>query len=344
MPFWSKWAGSSHLVGLDIGSHTLKMVQLRAKKSAFELVKFATIGLPKGTLVDGEILDAFTLEEVLKELYAKEGIRSKEIAFAISGNAVISKKIAIPKTSIPELNNQLSVIAAQYIPFATNEIRLDYQLTPQMELILVAVKQKFLDAYLSVIEAADLKPVTVETMASALANIYAVNHSENALLIHLGACWTQWVLVENGLAVFDRNLPIGGNHITEDLREKLNLSFAEAEALKISCYKEKHLPRETLEVIKQSCQNLCNQIQHTLNLYTRKSPDTEIEKIFISGGTSKIIPLREWIAEATGIETHPLKAFSAIQYDPKKWDQNLIEELEALAPVALGLATRSAID
>src|SRR3989338_8518704 len=99
MSLISKWVGASSLVGLDIGSHTLKLAQLKPIKSSFVLESLTTTKLPKGTVVEGEILDPLTLEEALKELFSKEKISSKALAFAVCGSSVISKKISLPAMS-----------------------------------------------------------------------------------------------------------------------------------------------------------------------------------------------------------------------------------------------------
>lgn len=364
MTFWGKWISSSQLVGLDIGSHSLKVATLRPKKSTYEVIQMATLGLPHGTIVDGDILDAFTLEEALKELFVREKIKSRDVAFALSGNSVISKRISIPTLSVSELEDQISIIAAQYIPFPVNEMKVDYQMLPSSEkeaqkidLMIVAAKQRFLDSYLTVVQAADLKPVAIETTASALTNLYSIlrrarnatspqdsHEKQTVALIHLGACLSQLILIENDAAVFTRDLAVGGNLVTEDLQEKLKLSFPEAEALKINSYKEKNIPKETVEVIDQSCQRICHDIQQTLNLYISQHPETDIEKLFICGGTSKIVPLRKWIEEKTGLETVALNPFDVILYDTKKWDEGSMDALQAIAAVSLGLATRSLKD
>ena len=157
----------------------------------------------------------------------------------------------------------------------------------------------------------------------------------------LGEYWTHVCIIQKGVAVFSRDLTLWGNDITENLREHLKLSFSEAESLMMSSFKEKQLPQETLEIIERSGQALCHEIQQSLNLYMSQHPETQIDKIYLSGGPSKIPPLRDWITEGTGIETELLKPFEQISYNKNRWQPHSIDEIEAISPIALGLATRS---
>jgi len=149
MSWFNKWGGQSNVVGLDMGSHTLKLASLIPKKSSFVLDALHTVSLPHGTIVDGDILDSLTLEKGIQELFSNEKKGSKSIAFAVSGSAVFSKKITIPFLSEKELEDQLPVIAAQYVPFPIEEANMDYQLlsplqdkTQELDLVITAVKKK----------------------------------------------------------------------------------------------------------------------------------------------------------------------------------------------------------
>ena len=347
MAFW-KGFGGAHTVGIDFGSHTLKLVHLRPIKSSFEILNLATLALPLGTLVEGDILDAFTLEGALKELFSKEKVKTRDVSLAISGNGVISKKVTLSEMSPEELESQLSLIAAQYIPLSEEEMTVDYQVLPsshkeaqKMDVILVAVKQKLIENLLSVVKGADLNPVSVETVPSSLAHLFSLIHpdlkQERIALLHLGASLSQFIVLENNTASFCRDLTLGGNFITEELREKLRLSFPEAEALKISSSKEKHLPKETLEIIAQASQTLCREVEHSLNLYVNQVPEAGLDKIFLSGGTSKIPNMKDWVQTLTGVKTEILHPLTSFTYDKQKFQA---QELEAIIPVALGLASQ----
>ena len=230
MTFWGKWG--SHSVGLDIGSYGLKLIQLKRHGKRYELTHLGTVPLASGTVVDGDILDAFTLEQTLKDLFSKQKGLSKEISLALSGSGVLTKRITLPKMSEHELDNQLSIIGAQYIPFPIDEIQLDYQLLPQpdredqkMDVILVAAKKKMVESLVRVIEAADLKPVSVETTASALGTVfsYTLPEEETGALLHLGANSSLLTLIKQGIPVFQRSFMLGGNTITETLQDRLKM-------------------------------------------------------------------------------------------------------------------------
>lgn len=351
MSLLDKWKGFSNLIGLDIGSHTLKVVSFKKKKTPLELDTVSYIGLPRGTIVDGDILDAYTLEESIKELFSKEKIAEKQVAYAVSGNAVISKKITLPTLSEEEIIDQLPIIASQYIPFPIEEANIDYQILPpepdqaqKMNLLIVAVKKKFLDIFQNVIEGADLKAVAVEPVVTSLIHLLNLLYPEekNLLLIHMGTHATEAIVLHHGGFAFHRHLPFGGSHITEALRENLKISYMEAESLKVSCFKEKHLPEETLEIIERSCDQLCEEIKTAIHHLLTQFPELAIEKIYLSGGTAKIAPLIDWISKATALETRSLKLLDRLTFDKKRLNPDYVEELEFLIPIAAGLAVRRA--
>ncbi len=359
MSLLSKWVGASSLVGLDIGSHTLKLAQLRPKKSSFILESLATLGLPRGTVVEGDVLDPLTLEEAIKELFAKEKIQTKSIAFAVCGSSVISKKISIPAMSEMELEDQISVIASQYIPIPADEMNVDYQLLPvnpneaqKMDLVVTAVKKDFLEIITTVIEAADLKPTIIETTASALSNAYRNlfpsliqggqgGQEELLALLHIGGSLTHFVILEKGTATYHTEIPFGGHHISDEISNELHLNFSEAEALKISSHKEKNIPEAIHTIIEKTSHTLCTQVQETLTTFINQNPKARLDKLHLSGGTSKIALLQEGLAQKTGLSTTMLKPFDSISYNAKVFAPTFLEDLGPLLFVALGLASRS---
>lgn len=352
MSLLSKWVGASSLVGLDIGSHTLKVAQLKPKKSSFVLESLAYTKLPRGTVVEGEILDPLTLEEALKELFAKEKISSKSLAVAINGSSVISKKISLPSMSELELEDQISVIASQYIPMPQEEMNVDYQLLPanpneaqKMEVVITAVKKDFLNIVTTVIEGADLKPVVIETTASALSNFFRFFFSslleETTALLHVGASLTHFIVLEGGVATHQNEISFGGNQISDEISNELHLSFEEAEALKISSLKEKNVPEATQTVIEKAGHTLCTKVQEALTAFITQNPKARLDKLYITGGTSKTPPLVSWLSQKTGLSVIPLKSFEPISYAPKTFNPDFLEDLGPLMPVALGLASRS---
>ena len=352
MSLLSKWVGASSLVGLDIGSHTLKLAQLKPKKSSFVLESLTTTKLPKGTVVEGEILDPLTLEEALKELFSKEKISSKSLAFAVCGSSVILKKISLPAMSEMELEDQISVIAAQYIPFAQEDMNVDYQLLPslpneaqKMEIVITAVKKDFLNIITTVIEGADLKPIVIETTASALSNFFRLFFpsllEETTALLHIGASLTHFIILEGGIATHQEEISFGGNQISDEISNELQLSFQEAEALKISSLKEKSVPEATQSVIEKTGHSLCAQVQEALTRFITQAPKASLDKLYITGGTSKLSLLCEWLSQKTGLSAIALKPFEHISYNPKTFNPDFLEDVGPLMPIALGLASRS---
>ncbi len=344
--------GAPSLVGLDMGSHTLKLAQLKPKKSSFILESLVQTKLPRGTVVEGEILDPLTLEEALKELFAKEKISSKSIAFAVCGSAVISKKISLPAMSELELEDQISVIASQYIPIPQEEMNVDYQLLPsdpnetqKMDLVITAVKKDFLNIATTVIEGADLNPMVIETTASALSNFFRLFFPSllepTTALLHAGASLTHLVVLENGIATYYEEIPFGGNQISDAISNELQVSFDEAEALKVSSLKEKNVPEATQAVIEKTSYALCTKVQEALTAFITQNPKARLDKLYLTGGTSKLAHFSEWVSQKTGFSSVLLKPLEPITPSPKTFNPEFLNDVGPFMPVTLGLASRS---
>ncbi|OGQ18080.1 MAG: hypothetical protein A3B70_08485 [Deltaproteobacteria bacterium RIFCSPHIGHO2_02_FULL_40_11] len=350
MSLFRNWMSGNDVVGLDLGSATLKAVQLTSNGNTFRLEKIGYLALPEGTVACGDIIDALTLEAAIRELFEKEKFRAKSVAFAVQGDQVFSKKISLSAISYEELEAQLPMIAEQYLPHPPDDLNLDYHAlstenstAQSVDFMLLGVKKKFLKTFISAIQGADLKPAFVDTVPSAISNLteYIQLPPEPTAVVHVGAAFTQVIIFVNNLYQFHHTFDFGGHQITETLREKLHLSFTEAETLKMSTYKEKNLPENTKEIIEVACQSFFENLGQAFNLYLTAFPQAHIEKILLSGGTAKIPPLLEWTAQHFGCEADILNPFTGLDISEKEFNPLYLEDLAPIFSVACGLATRS---
>ncbi|MGH7273767.1 MAG: type IV pilus biogenesis protein PilM, partial [Nitrospiria bacterium] len=233
------------LVGLDIGSSTIKLVQMDETKRGHSLEKFGIIALDPELIVDGTVMDAGRVTDAIRQLVAEQNTKVRDVALAVSGHSVIVKKIQVPIMSEDELEESIKWEAEQYIPFDINDVNIDFQILDnhegaesrdQMSVVLVAVKKDKLNEYTALITEAGLTPAVVDVDAFSLENMYSINYDiregEVAALVNIGASVMNINIVKNGHYAFTRDISIGGNRYTETVQKELSLSFAEAEKAK----------------------------------------------------------------------------------------------------------------
>ncbi len=171
-----------NLVGLDIGSSSVKAVEMKpGKGDMFSLTNVGIEFLPSEAIVDGQIMDSTSVIDAIQRLFSEYRIKTQEVATAISGSSVIVKQIQLPSMSAQELAESIHWEAEQYIPFDIQEVNLDYQILDEgaggnMNILLVAAKKDKINDYMSVITQAGRKPVVMDIDAFALQNSYEMNY------------------------------------------------------------------------------------------------------------------------------------------------------------------------
>ncbi|MCG3173711.1 MAG: Cell division protein FtsA [Myxococcota bacterium] len=343
------------LLGLDIGSHAVKMVQLKPTKKGFALVHFGIAPLSPESIIDGAIMNAPAVVDVIRDMLQTHKIKTREAAIAVSGHSVIIKKINLPVMTAEELEESIQWEAEQYIPFDINDVNIDVQiLRPesaiqgQMEVLLVAAKKEMISDYTAVVGEAGLQAVLVDVASFAVQNQFEVNYEapkgETVVLINLGASVININILNDGITTFTRDINMGGNLFTEEVQKQLNISYDEAEALKLGGQYGKEsdavIPQEVEKVIGEVSQNVASEIQRSLDFYSTTTADNSISKIYLSGGTSKIPALYKLVEKKLGVPVEVMNPFRNIEVDAKKFDPGYLQEMAPLMAVATGLALR----
>jgi type IV pilus assembly protein PilM len=350
-------AKSKLAVGLDIGSSSVKLVQLREKKGGYALQAFGASKLPPETIVDGALMNSAAVVQAIQDLLAEQKVKAKEVAIGVRGHSVIIKKIQLPRMSQDELDDSIQWEAEQYIPFDVKDVNIDTQiLTPQgdaagqMDVLLVAAKKDMINDYTSVCAEAGLTATVVDVDAFAVQNAYEASYEaspgETVVLINVGASVTNINILADGNTTFTRDVTMGGNSFTEEIQKQLNISYEEAEALKLGGQGETDavVPQEVERVIQGVAEQLAGEIQRSLDFYAATAADHRISRVFLSGGTARIPALFKVIEQRAAVPVEVLNPFKAIEIDNKKFDPTLLTNAAASAAVAVGLALRRAGD
>ncbi len=344
-------------VGLDIGSSSVKLVQLKERKGGHALQAFGMARLPPEAIVDGALMNSTAIVQAVQDVAREAGVKQKEVAIGVRGHSVIIKKISMPRMSQEELDESIQWEAEQYIPFDVKDVNIDTQiLTPegdaagQMDVLLVAAKKDMINDYTSVCAEAGLSAAVVDVDAFAVQNAFEVNYElpagETVVLINVGAAVTKINIVANGITTFTRDITMGGNAFTEEIQKQLNISYDEAEALKVGGQGETDavVPQEVERVIQGVAEQMAGEIQRSLDFYAATAADSRVARVHVSGGTARIPALFRVIEQRAGVPVEILDPFKSIEVDPKRFDGAVISAAAPSAAVAVGLALRRAGD
>jgi len=346
-------------VGLDIGSGSIKLCQLKpAKRGNYQLQAFGMVQLPPEAIVDGALMNSTAVVDGIQELFASQKIRHKDVATSVSGHSVIIKKINLPQMTTEELEESIQWEAEQYIPFDINDVNIDVQIlntestqAGQMDVLLVAAKKDMVNDYTEVIASAGLNPVVVDIDAFAVQNQFEINYevprSETVVLVNIGASVTNINVLANGISTFTRDISIGGGQFTDAVQKALSVSYDEAEALKLGGGgpdSDAVVPQEVERVLQTESESIANEIQRSLDFYAATSADAHIARIFLAGGSAKIPALVKTIEARTGVPVEVMNPFRNIDISAGRFDPEYLQSVAPMAAVSVGLALRFPAD
>jgi len=337
------------VIGIDIGSSSIKLVQLKEHKGGYQLVNAGIIPLPPEAIVDNTLMDSLSIVEVLKGITSSLGVKIKDVACSISGNSVIIRKISLPAIPPEELEDQISWEAEQYIPFDINDVNIDFQILgpdsidpSKMNVLLVASKKDIINDYLAVFSEAGLRLSVVDVDSFAVQNAFEINYdievNDVLALINVGAGITNINIIRDGITLFTRDVQLGGNLYTEEIQKQLGVSGVEAESLKMLAYENKNA--DLYDVIGKVNDTITQEIKRSLDFYNSTANDDKITKIFISGGCSKMYKLSDNISEKLGLPVEIINPFAKLHYAEKDFDSEYLQEIGPLMAVSVGLAIR----
>jgi type IV pilus assembly protein PilM len=339
------FSGSKQLVGLDIGSHSLKLAEILETNEGYILNNFVQMPLTKGVIKDGLLIDQEKLTQTIKELFKNTSLKRKGIVTSLSGHSVIVKKVTLPVTDKEELREFLNDEVGKYLPFDNmEEVNFDFQVLGenafnpnQTDIMIVAAKKEIVYSFTDAIKNAGLSVEIMDVDSFALETMYGENYDFEAndvdVIINIGASITNINVVKNGTATFARDFTLAGNTVTEALQKQLNISFEETEKIKIEGSNE--LSRSLITY----AESICAEIERSIDYFRSISGGENIRKILFAGGGAKIPGLTNNLAQRLNIETEVINPFKNIAFN-ENIDPTYIGEVGPVAAVVVGLALR----
>ena len=341
------------LFGLDISSSSVKMLEIvEAGKGAYRVERYVIEALPKDAVVDGNINILEAVADAVARGYKRLATRTKHVAMAVPSGAVITKKIIVQAgMREDELEAHVQGEANQYIPFALEEVNLDFQVIgpapsnpEEVEVLIAATRKEKVSDRFAVAENVGLKPlvIDVESFAQMSALGLVVNQlpgggkEQNVAIVDVGANVMQITVVRNDQPVYTREQAFGGNQLTADIVARYGMSPEEAENAKRSG----GLPDDfEAEVLRPFMENLSAEVQRALQFFFTSTSYNTVDHILLAGGSAVIPGLEEVVHTRTQVPTLVANPFGAMQTSPRIQLKRLMQDAPSLI-VACGLAMR----
>jgi len=338
------------VAGLDVGSSSIKMVELEGKGDNLSLLNVGFENLPGDTIIDGQIMELNTVSDVIRNLCVNHGVNADNVVTGVSGHSVIIKNIILPRMSREELEESIDWHAEEHIPYDLADVSLDYQVTAESSdathVLIAACKRERIDNIRQAIQLSGRQPVVIDVDTFALQNCYEANYhpmeSDVVTLLNIGASTMNVNIVKGTRSLFTRDITVGGSQFTDVLQRNLGLSYQQAEAVKRGA-NVPNLEEKSIEPLMSNVTEVvANEIQKTFDFYRATSEDnrTVVQKILISGGGSKLQGLAAELSARLELPVEVMNPFRNIKVDNRKFDPGYISEIMPEMAVAVGLAIR----
>jgi len=342
------------LVGLDIGSRSVKVAEITDSKNGPKLKRFGMADIPAGAIGDGSISDPATAAEAIRQLFKLSNVKETNVAVSIGGYSVIVKKINVQTMPEEQLQETIHFEAEQYIPFDISDVNLDFQIlgenennSSQMSVFLVAAKKEMVNDYINLVTLAGLTPCIIDVEAFALQNIFEANYDiedENVALIDIGASKTSLNILKGNSSVFMRDVALGCLQVNQKIMSLLDCSYDQAELLKFGETSAKMSAEDLNQIITSVVTDWCTEIRRALDFFYTNYPEDQIKRIILSGGGAHIAEFRKLLATESSAQVETLNPFKKIVVDEKTFDPEFIRQIAPQAAIAMGLALRKVDD
>ena len=347
--------GSRPVIGLDLGSHTLKVIEAVRSGGGLRLTRVGLAQTPPRAVTEGVAAGSEALAAAIRDLLANAGIRGNRVVTALGGEAVIIREMKLPEMPEAELAHAVAYEAERYLPPGGRDVIRDFQVlgpapeAGQLEILLVAARKEFVDRQLAALRASGLSTAILDVAPfSALRAIGGNGQATDPMLyLDIGAESSDIVIIDGGRPRLVRNITVGGNALTNAIAEALDLEFADAERLKeqhgrlfpegqkLADATSAHVHDAILPVINDVLAEVCR----SLDYHQARVRDAAVAKVVLTGGTAKLRGLVAFMSEALGLPVEIADPFATLQaggaFSPK-----FLHEVGPVMAVAVGLALK----
>ncbi|OPY75953.1 MAG: Competence protein A [Syntrophorhabdus sp. PtaU1.Bin153] len=337
---------SKELIGVDIGTTSIKMCVLKNSKEGFTIECIDCKSFDEDLLSDGCIINNAFLADELKGMVSRNNIKTREAACALSSYSVISKKVAMPFLREEELESSISAEVESVIPFPLKDIYYSYYVIgvaedkqDMMEVQIVAAKKEIVDGYMAAFNMAGLNLQLVDVDIFCLTNLietaYAPKES-SVVVADIGASVTNIAIMKEDRIEFTREILVGGQYLTSQIEKSTTLTHQEAEAMKVGGASG---DSEISSLFEDFIYNISSEISKTINFYTSTKTRERIDKVYLTGGTSLLPGLKATIEDNTKVDVEYIDPFLCVNEGADKLET--YEGFRGSIAVALYLSSRA---
>jgi type IV pilus assembly protein PilM len=349
------------LVGLDIGSSSVKVCQLKlhgaGKNQRYRLQKIGCVPLPPDAVVDGDIMDSNAVATAIRQALSEQKIKAKEVTISVAGQQVMIKKVSFPIMSNAELAESVRWEAESFFPAgqSLDAYAMDFAVLEEhsengnMDVVLVACRRDMVEAYLSCVSMAGVQSVIVDVDAFALQNAYEINTQpgdadEVVALVNVGSHYTNVTILVGRRPLFWRDINWGGHRFTEKLMEDWSVGWEGAEQLKAGYAAEDRTPEEVEPTLVAVCEAFAGEMGRTFDFFRSSFRVDRLDRIFLSGGGAKVERLPGIMGDRLRVPVERLNPFQNIEMDERSVDPAAVLAIGGAAAVVVGLALRQVGD
>jgi type IV pilus assembly protein PilM len=351
-----------HLVGLDIGSHAIKIAEIEHGKSGRTLKNLGIVEIDPEFMEDGAVKDTQAVAGLIKNLLKQNKVREKKVAISVGGYSIIVKRINVQTMSEEQLLETIHYEAEQYIPFDINDVNLDFQILGenknnknQMGVLLVAAKKDLIDDYDNLVSAAGRQARVIDVDAFALQNAFEASYladdelldeenGEVIALIEIGAEKTSLNILKGDVSLFMRDISMGCAQITQQIADQTECSFNEAEEIKTGRLTDRMPEEELAEIFSGFSSEWTTEVRRAFDFFYSSFGENDISRIILSGGGANIEALRDMLGAETEVPVEIINPFGNLNINHSKFDPAFLEQIAPQAAIALGLALRRVDD
>lgn len=340
----SIFGGPSNFFGLDIGTQSVRLVQLKGMGQKLALTSYGSAPLPAGLTQSDSKLDLQKLAKIIDQLAKKCQIDTKNVVSAIPGTSVFNAVVTLPPMNQSDLVNAIRYQAEQNIPLKLEEVKYDWQVikqdptTKELTVMIIAAAKGKVDQMMQLFEYADLNVMALETATVAMARSLSSPEDPLVLLLDIGATTTEIAVVENGILSQTRSFPLGGFAMTRAIGQNLGLEMDQAEQFKAKFgLSQDKLEGQVYKVVEPVLRNILDEAVRSVNFYQEQS-GKKITRVILTGGTTRLPMMAEYIKAYTALEVVFGNPWSKVSYQ-----SSMSDNLNQVAPefaTAVGLAMR----
>lgn len=339
------------LVGVDIGTSSVKLLQLAAAGSSYRVEAFAVEPLPEGAVSEGSIAEPEQVAEAVKRALKRGDFKVKTCAMAVTGSAVITKIINLPaELSEEDIEGQIEIEAGQYIPYPREEVSLDFEIlgpSPRnadlLEILLAASKTEHVDTRRDVAELAGMTVRVIDVESYAIANAFnlvrkraGIDESETIAVLNIGSTVSTMIVLRGDRTVYSREHGFGGHQLVEECMRRYGMDAEQAAFLQRGEEPPAGFEDEVLEPFRQ---NVIQQISRALQFYSSSSDYSSISTLFMTGGGASIPGLAEAVGNEVGMSCEVADPLKDLRLSPRI-NARALEQARPALTTACGLALR----